>query len=200
MSTGAQLERNLAEFNPGEFTLGASRAYVAAWWLASHLLFQAWWLPRGFRPRILRSFGAEIGSDVQIREGVYIHLPWRLKVGNNCWIGRQVNIYNHAEVAIEANVCISQHATISSGNHNPRTRGLDFDHRPVTLSHGAWICAAAFVGPGSVLEVNELVMPGTSRQQAENRNPTKTGKAVSLKCSCLESAAKDQESLRQEDV
>ena len=38
----------------------------------------------------LRLFGAQLGVGVVIKPQVKIKYPWKLRVGNHCWIGEQV--------------------------------------------------------------------------------------------------------------
>ena len=106
---------------------------------------------------MLRAFGAEVGDDVRIREGVYVHLPWRLLIGDHSKIGREVLIINHAPIEIESHVTISQQALLTSGGHDHRSQGLDYKHAKIRIGAGAWLCARASVGPGSDIGENAVV-------------------------------------------
>ena len=57
---------------------------------------------------ILKLFGAKVGSGVIIKPGVNIKYPWKLKIGDFCWIGEGVWIDNLDDVEISNNVCLSQ--------------------------------------------------------------------------------------------
>ena len=96
----------------------------------------------------LRVFGATVGKGVIIRPAVNIKYPWKLKIGNHCWIGEGVWIDNLDQVTLEDNVCISQGAYLLCGNHNYKSSSFDLMTAPIHLEQGTWIGAKAVVGPG----------------------------------------------------
>ena len=96
----------------------------------------------------MRLFGAKIGSNVTIKPGVNVKYPWKLKVGNNCWIGENVWIDNLDEVTLADNVCISQGAFLLCGNHNFKSSSFDLMLGPITIESGAWLGAKSIVCPG----------------------------------------------------
>jgi len=125
----------------------------AIWWLSSFLFFTNAFTPNSIRRKILRAFGAKIGKGVIIRRGVRIHLPWNLEIGDNCWIGEEVWFINHEKVTIGSDVCISQRSIICSGGHDYRSISLEYDHKPIVIQNGAWICLDSKVLPG--VEIGE---------------------------------------------
>ena len=110
---------------------------------------------------ILKLFGAKIGKDVVIKPKVNIKYPWKLTVGNHCWIGESVWIDNLANVTIEDNVCISQGALLICGNHNYKTSSFDLIINPITLKEGSWVGAKSIVGPGVTLETHSVLSFGS---------------------------------------
>ena len=98
--------RRLATFDPSTEDIGGPRWKLALWFAIQEGLWSRWWFPRRMRPRLLRRFGADVADSVVIREHVYIHVPWRLIVGADAWIGRGVEIYNHEWVRIEGDASI----------------------------------------------------------------------------------------------
>lgn len=157
------MNRDLGSFrvNSGFTFLMGMR--IGIWFLTQHILFKSPVLPSKLRPLILRLFGASVGRGVLIRRGVKIHFPWFLKIGDNCWIGEEVWFINHVNVTIGSNVCISQKSTICSGGHDYRSPFLEFDHNPIEIKDGAWVCLDAKVLPGvtigqcSVISAGEIV-------------------------------------------
>ena len=116
---------------------------VKACCLQSHLP-----LPSKLRVFLLRCFGAKIGTGVVIRSGVNVTFPWRLTVGDHCWIGEDVTILSLAEVAIGDHCCLSQRAFLCTGSHDFRKESFDLITKPITVGAHSWIAAGAFLSPG----------------------------------------------------
>lgn len=110
---------------------------------------------------ILRLFGATIGNYVIIKPKVNIKYPWKLVIGNHCWIGESVWIDNLAQVTIEDNVCISQGAFLLCGNHNYKLSSFDLMISPIILKEGSWIGAKSIVGPGVTLNSHAILSMGS---------------------------------------
>jgi putative colanic acid biosynthesis acetyltransferase WcaF len=113
--------------------------------------------PSQFKSWLLRLFGAEIGQGVYWKPRVNIHIPWKLKVGDYTWIGEEVCIINFAPISIGANCCLSQRSFVCSGNHDYRSRDMQFRHAPIILEDGVWVGAGAFVGPGVTVGVDAVI-------------------------------------------
>lgn len=112
------------------------------------------------RALILRAGGSKIGKKVVIRNGVKVHFPWNLEIGDNCWIGEEVWFINHEKVTIGSDVCISQRSIICSGGHDYRSASLEYAHKPVTIKDGAWVCLDAKVLPGVTIGECSVVSAG----------------------------------------
>ena len=91
---------------------------------------------------------AVIGSGVRLKPRLQVKFPWRLKIGDNSWVGEGVWIDNLASVEIGANCCISQGAYICTGSHDWGSPAFDLVVRPVKIKDGAWIAAQSIIGPG----------------------------------------------------
>ena len=113
-----------------------------------------------FRRLILNFFGARIGSRVKFRRGVRILYPKNLEIGDDCWIGEEVWFINHEKVIIGKNVCISQSAIICSGGHDYRSVSLAYQHAPITIGDGAWVCLDAKVLPGTRIGKGSVIAAG----------------------------------------
>lgn len=139
--------------------IAANRASVK--YSLRELLARAAWGPGGvvfrFIPRpfhgvrrgILRLFGAHIGREVHIHPTVRIFLPWKLSIGDQTAIGDRVVVYNLGPVTIGARVTVSQHAHLCAGTHDYRDPAFRLLRLPITIGDEAWICADAFIGPGT---------------------------------------------------
>src|SRR5437667_4915387 len=110
---------DLSIYDNSDFDRGAPRWKEALWMLVRCLFFQnsfPW--PSDLRVELLRSFCAKIGRGVIIRANVNISFPWRLIIGDNVWIGEDVDILSLALVEIVLNVCIIHGSYLSLRNHD----------------------------------------------------------------------------------
>lgn len=152
----------LSDYKAHGFERGASAAKEALWILAKWAFFLTplpW--PSSLRCSLLRVFGASVGVGVVIRGNVNITFPWRLSIGDYVWIGEEVLILSLAPVTIESNVCVSQRAFLCTGSHDHGKETFDLITKPITLREGCWICAMAFVGPGTEIGKGSRVSAGT---------------------------------------
>ncbi|PNH85216.1 putative colanic acid biosynthesis acetyltransferase [Arthrobacter sp. AFG20] len=157
-------DRHLSKFTGVGYDKGRPLLTQALWIATSAFLVERIWCPPRLRTAILRIFGARIGKRVLIRNGVRIHWPWKLDVGDDVWIGVDVWLLNLEPITIESNVCISQAAMLCTGSHQAANPAFEFDNGPIHVSEGAWIAARATVlrgvkvGRSSVVGATALVV------------------------------------------
>ncbi len=126
---------------------------------------------------LLRFFGAKVGTGVVIKPKVRIKNPWRLIVGNYCWIGEDVWIDNIENVSIGNNVCLSQGAILLTGNHDYSKSDFPPKYEKIIIEDGVWICAKAIVCPGvvckshAVLTVNSVATKDLEEMRIYTGNP-----------------------------
>ena len=153
--------RRLADFNTS-YSVKIKIRY-ALWSSIGKPLLSNSLFSSNIRILILRAGGSKIGKKVVIRNKVKVHFPWKLELGDYCWIGEEVWFINHEEIVIGANVCISQRSIICSGGHDYRSASLEYAHKPVLIKDGAWVCLDVKVLPGvtigecSVVSAGEIV-------------------------------------------
>jgi putative colanic acid biosynthesis acetyltransferase WcaF len=153
---------DLSLFDNSDFDRGAPRAVEAAWVIIRSAIFENGpFRLDGLRRNVLLKFGARIGTGGVLRRGLRITFPWRLEVGDNCWLGEDAWLLNLAAIRLGANVCISQRAFLCTGNHDWSSRSLALTTAPITVEDGAWIGAAAFVGPGVTIGTECVVTAGS---------------------------------------
>lgn len=109
----------------------------------------------------LKCFGAKIGNGVVVKPSVNIKYPWKLKIGNHCWIGEDVWIDNLEEVTIGDHVCLSQGAFLICGNHNYKSTAFDLIVKPIHIESGAWIGSKSIVGPGVTVGSHAVLSLGS---------------------------------------
>jgi putative colanic acid biosynthesis acetyltransferase WcaF len=128
---------------------GRSKAYVQLWWLVQSTLFamspQAMY---GWRACLLRLFGARIGKRTVIRASVKIPYPWKLKIGDHCHIGDEVNLYSYGEIEIGDCAVVSQRSYICTGSHDYTSPTFDLIARKIVIESEAWVAMDVFVAPG----------------------------------------------------
>ena len=83
------------------------------WYIVSILFFKGSWnVMSSVKVFWLRFFGAQVGYGVVIKPNVKIKYPWKLIIGNHCWIGEYVWIDNLDQVILGNHVCLSQGAFV----------------------------------------------------------------------------------------
>ena len=157
------MSRRLNEFENIGLKSLKIRIQLLLWVILVQPIFRSRFSFSLLRRNLLSLMGAKIGKRVIIKSEVKVHFPWNLEIGDNCWIGEEVWLINHEKITIGSDVCISQRSIICSGGHDYRSSSLEYAHKPVTISDGAWVCLDAKVLPGvtigqcSVVSAGEIV-------------------------------------------
>ena len=114
-----------------------------------------------WRKLLLIFFGAQIGKSVRFNPGIKIKMPWKLFIGDNCWIGEETWIDNIASVKISNNVCISQGVYLCTGNHNFKKSTFDLICKPIIIESNVWIGAKSIIGPGYKIGCGSVITIGS---------------------------------------
>lgn len=154
--------RRLDLYDNSDFDPGRGFIVRTLWYFLSVIVFESAFFPViSIKPILLRAFGASIGIGVVIKPRVRIKYPWRLTVGDHCWVGEEAWIDNLADVTVGPHSVISQGAYLCTGSHNHRVETFDLITRPIRIGAGAWICARAIVLGGVTIE-DDVVVPAGS--------------------------------------
>lgn len=150
---------NLRNFKQNiEISGGKSKITKLLWFYVSAIIFQSSLFPfSSFKCYLLRIFGSKIGDNVNIKPNIYIKFPWRLEIGENCWIGEKVWIANEAKVIIGDNVCISHEVLIMTGGHSYKKANFDVYANPITIKDGVWLGAQSSVGGNITIESHAIL-------------------------------------------
>lgn len=148
---------SLAGFTGSGYDRGRGLPLQVLWMLVSRSVLFRWWMPNRVRIGVLRMFGAEIGAGTLIRHDVEIHWPWKLAIGENCWVGEEVWILNLEPVTIGSNSCLSQGVLLCTGSHDRFSPTFEFDNAPITIGDHVWIAARATVLRGVRIEDSATV-------------------------------------------
>lgn len=149
--------RHLAGFTGAGYERGRPIGWQILWKLASGLVTSRWWCPMSLRLKLLRGFGATIGTNVVFRHEVKVHWPWKLAVGDNSWIGEGTWILNLEDVTIGSDVCISQDVLLCTGSHDRFSPTFEFDNAPIVVEDGAWVAARATVLRGCRIGADSVI-------------------------------------------
>lgn len=154
-------ERRLRDFTGAGYDKGRSKAWQILWFVVMNAAFMKWWMPMRYRPAILRAFGAQVGERVRIRQNVRVLWPWKLSIGDDCWIGEGVWLLNLEKITIDHDACLSQEAFLCTGSHLHRDPAFEFDNGPIHIGVGAWIAARATVLRGTTVKDGVVVGAGS---------------------------------------
>ena len=156
MSTSIS-RRSLAARRGKPYDKGRGFVAQALWVVVQGTVFTRVWCPNSMRIALLRRFGAHIGEGVLIRHRVRIQWPWKLTIGDNSWIGTDVDLYNLDHITLGNDVCISQHTYVCTGSHDRHSPTFAFDNAPIVLEDGVWLCARTTVLRGVTIGANSTV-------------------------------------------
>ena len=152
---------HLEDYNNAWYQPGGSALKRALWMLLAQPVFASGWVSYGLRARMLRLFGARVGTGVVIKPGVQVKYPWHLELGDHCWIGEGVWIDNLTTVRIGTQCCVSQGAYLCTGNHDWSEPGFGLIIAPIQMCEGSWAGAKCLLAPGSVLGCYAVAAAGS---------------------------------------
>jgi putative colanic acid biosynthesis acetyltransferase WcaF len=143
-------------------TLG-NKARRAIWGVCWALLYRPTpTILHSWRRTILRIFGARIGKGAHPYPSARIWAPWNLTMEENSCLGAEVDCYNVAPIRLEQNSTVSQKSYLCSASHDIRDPAFRLMTAPITIRRGAWVAAAAFIGPGVVVGERAVVAAMTA--------------------------------------
>jgi putative colanic acid biosynthesis acetyltransferase WcaF len=151
----------LAHTHPGAYRPGRSYPVRALWVIVEALtLLNPLLVSYRFKVAALRLFGAEIGDGLVLKPGVHVKHPWRLRIGDNCWLGERAWIDNMEDVTLGSNVVVSQGAYLCTGNHDWSDPVMPLAPRAILVEDGAWVGAFSRVAPGTTIAAGSVVVLG----------------------------------------
>jgi putative colanic acid biosynthesis acetyltransferase WcaF len=150
---------DLARAGKGNYVARRGKLVQAVWYVVETCVLDNRLLPfSALRATLLRLFGAKIGRGCRLVHPMRVKAPWNLAMGDHCWIGVDVWIYNQAPVTIGSNVCLSQGTFVCAGSHEMRTN-MDLHVEPVVICDGAWISSKCVVQMGVTIGRSAVVTP-----------------------------------------
>jgi putative colanic acid biosynthesis acetyltransferase WcaF len=141
--------QDLSRFHLPAASRGRPAWFVQLWWLFEAVLVRP--TPQvlySWRRFAWRLFGAHVGRHVLIRPGVRVTYPWKVTIGDYCWIGDNATLYSIAKITIGEHSVISQEAYLCAATHDHLDVSFPLVGSPINIEPECWIAARAFVGPG----------------------------------------------------
>lgn len=150
---------DLSRAGKGNYVAKRGRLVEAVWFVIEACLINNKLVPSSaVRVALLRLFGAKIGVGCRFVHPVRVKAPWNLEVGDHCWFGVDVWIYNQAPIRIGSHVCISQGTFLSAGSHDVSTT-MDLRVAPIVIEDGVWITSKCVVQMGVTIGRSAVVTP-----------------------------------------
>lgn len=173
--------QNLKDYKlPKNLSLKSNLLKIAIWRIIGFPLLASFLPGTYWRKILLRKFGAKIGKRGRIKPYVRVTYPWKIEIGNDCWIGEEVWLDSVDFIKIGNNVCISQRAYLCTGNHNYNLLNFDLITKPIIINDGCWVGACSIVSPGSELGVNSVVTIGSLIKGVIKKNSIYMGNPAKL--------------------
>lgn len=114
--------------------------------------------------KLLNLCGYRVGQNTKVVGPINIPIQTNLKIGSNCWIGRNFVIDGNGTVVIHDNVDIAPEVLISTGSHklgnNERRAGIG-TKLSTTIESGCWIGTRALIIEGANISKGSIVGAGT---------------------------------------
>lgn len=125
------------------------------WLFCDVVLFQT------LRRIVLLLCGAKISNDTTILLGVRIICPWRLSLGSGSTINSNCLIDARGHIYIGNNVQIGYGSSVHSMGHKYYLDNFPAFKSPVHIGDNVVIYPKVFINPGSTIEENVVVHPGS---------------------------------------
>lgn len=131
---------------------------VQIWWLVQATFFgMSPQFMYGWRNFLLRLFGAKVGRRVIVRPSARITYPWKLTIGDNAWIGDNVELYTLGEIVIGNDAVVSQRSYVCTGSHDYTKSTFDIYALKTVIEDEAWVATDVYVAPGVTIGRGSVV-------------------------------------------
>lgn len=149
---------DLSRYDQSGFDRGRPTGLILLWWLVQAVIFPlTLHNMSGVRCWLLRLFGAKVGRRVVVRPSARFTYPWKVKIGDYCWLGDDVVFYSLDKIEIGAHAVVSQKCYLCTGSHDLRDRRFCLQTAPIRIGPGAWLATDCFVGLGVTIGANTVV-------------------------------------------
>lgn len=106
----------------------------------------------------------KVGTKTRIRKGIYLSRPWKLLIGKNCFLNRNINFDLNGKVELSNNVSVGYNTFFITTEHkekneNPKPK-FTTTSRPIMVKENAWIGANCTILPGTIIGENSIIAAG----------------------------------------
>ncbi|MEI2709125.1 MAG: WcaF family extracellular polysaccharide biosynthesis acetyltransferase [Chitinophagaceae bacterium] len=164
---------NKVQLNTYKVTIeiGASKITQLMWYFINIIIFKSSLpFPSSFKGFILKLFGADLGKGIRFKPCINIKYPWKLSIGDDCWVGEQVWIDNLEPVRIGSNCCLSQGTLLLTGSHDAMRSSFDYTSGLIILEDGVWLGAKSIVTSGVTCGLNSVLGAGSVADRNLEKN------------------------------
>lgn len=92
-----------------------------------------------------------------MRPTARVTYPWKVRLGDYCWVGDNAELYSLGPITIGDNAVVSQRSYICAATHDHKNITFPLVAKPVTIEREVWIAADCFIAPGVTVGAGAIV-------------------------------------------
>lgn len=101
--------------------------------------------------------GMKIGKSSRIMMNTVVIYPWRIKIGERCYINEYCHLDGRGGLEIQNDVSVSIYTLILTATHKSNSPGFEYKQEPVKLEKNVWTGARCCILPGTTLKARSIV-------------------------------------------
>jgi len=109
---------------------------------------------------LLKAMGASVGNGCSIAHGLDVTSPWRLQIGNDCFIASDVILAARGGITIGDSVTISSRAQVITDSHNIDSPVFAHTRRPISIGSNSWIASGAIIAGNATVSEGTVIGAG----------------------------------------
>lgn len=92
-----------------------------------------------------------------MRPTARVTYPWKVKLGNHCWIGDHAELYSLGPITVGDNAVVSQHSYVCAATHDHKDITFPLVAKAVVIEREAWIATDCFIAPGVTIGMGAII-------------------------------------------